>query len=122
MRHKAYLSTMHTLVNLKIHYGKFLRHQVVMPDVNLPLSTVEVIKTEEKGSDVNFLVYLLNDAWKNRYDCAVWIRNDSDIAEAMRIVKKGFYKKKQNLMKPRRRLTVGLKNMQMLPKPLAMGI
>lgn len=47
----------------------------------------EVIKTEEKGSDVNLAVHLLNDAWRKAYDCAVVVTNDSDIAEAMRLVR-----------------------------------
>ena len=42
---------------------------------------VEVIKTEEKGSDVNLAVHLLNDAWLDRYECAVVVSNDSDLAE-----------------------------------------
>lgn len=48
---------------------------------------VDVIKTEEKGSDVNLSVHLLNDAWLNSYDCAIVVSNDSDIAEAMKLVK-----------------------------------
>ena len=48
---------------------------------------VEVVKTEEKGSDVNLAVHLLNDSWLDRYDCAVVVSNDSDLAEAMRLVK-----------------------------------
>jgi len=48
---------------------------------------VEIIKTEEKCSDVNIAVHLLNDAWLNNYDCAIVVSNDSDLAEAMRLVK-----------------------------------
>jgi uncharacterized LabA/DUF88 family protein len=40
-----------------------------------------IIKTEEKGSDVNLAVHLLNDAWLDHYDCAVVVSNDSDLAE-----------------------------------------
>ena len=46
-----------------------------------------MIKTEEKGSDVNLAVHLLNDAWLDAYDCAVVVSNDSDLAEAMRLVR-----------------------------------
>ena len=49
--------------------------------------TAEVIRTEEKGSDVNLAVHLLNDGWLDAYDCAVVVGNDSDIAEAMRLVR-----------------------------------
>ncbi|MCO6441738.1 MAG: NYN domain-containing protein [Nitrococcus mobilis] len=57
-----------------------------MADIDPP-RTVEVIKTEEKGSDVNLAVHLVNDAWADRYDCAVVVSNDSDLAEAIRIVR-----------------------------------
>jgi uncharacterized LabA/DUF88 family protein len=30
---------------------------------------------------------LLNDAWHDRYDCAVVVSNDSDLSEALRLVK-----------------------------------
>ena len=100
LRQKAYLNALQTLPNLEIHYGKFLRHQVRMPNANPPPKIVEVIKMEEKGSDVNLSVHLLNDAWKDRYDCAVLVTNDSDMAEAMRLVKKGFYNKKLGLITP----------------------
>ncbi len=43
--------------------------------------TVEVVKTEEKGSDVNLATYLLLDAFRRRCDSAVVISNDSDLAE-----------------------------------------
>jgi len=48
---------------------------------------VDIIKTEEKGSDVNLAVHVLNDAWLDNYDCAVIVSNDSDLAESLRLVK-----------------------------------
>jgi uncharacterized LabA/DUF88 family protein len=47
--------------------------------------TVEVIKTEEKGSDVNLATHLLLDAFQGRCDTAVVISNDSDLAEPIRV-------------------------------------
>ncbi len=52
-----------------------------------------VYRTEEKGSDVNLAVHLLYDAFKNNYDVAVIISNDSDLYEAIKIVKEDFGKK-----------------------------
>ena len=49
---------------------------------------MEVVRTEEKGSDVNLAVHLLNDGWLDAYDCGVVVSNDSDIAEAMRLVRR----------------------------------
>ena len=48
---------------------------------------VEIRKPEEKGSDVNLAVHLLNDAWNDEFDAAVVVSDDSDLAEALRIVK-----------------------------------
>lgn len=48
---------------------------------------VEVFRMEEKGSDVNLAVHLVNDAHKGLFDCAIVVSNDSDLAEAMRIAK-----------------------------------
>ena len=64
---------------------------------------VEVIRTEEKGSDVNLSVHLLNDAWKDRYDCAVLMTNDSDMAEGMRLAKLEHPEKRLGLVSPDRR-------------------
>ncbi len=73
-----------------IKLGHFLRSNVRMPLAKPTRweKTVEVIKTEEKGSDVNLALHMLNDAWHDRYDCAVVCSNDSDLSEALRLVKK----------------------------------
>ena len=92
-----------------------------MPNANPPPKIVEVIKMEEKGSDVNLSVHLLNDAWKDRYDCAVLVTNDSDMAEAMRLVKKGFYNKKLGLITPKGRPTAGLKRYADFAKTIGDG-
>lgn len=44
-------------------------------------------KSEEKGSDVNLATNLLNDAHLKLFDKAIVISNDSDLAEAIKIVK-----------------------------------
>ena len=60
----------------------------------------EVLKTEEKGSDVNLAVHLLNDCWLGRYECAIVVSNDSDLAEAMHLVNE-HGGKTLGLVKPR---------------------
>jgi len=69
--------------------GNFQSHVVRMPISNPSKSEkfVNVIKTEEKGSDVNFAVHLLNDAWLDKYDRAIIVSNDSDLVESVKIVK-----------------------------------
>ena len=46
----------------------------------------EVHSMEEKGSDVNLAVHLLNDAWKGLFDYAVVMSNDTDLVEPIRMV------------------------------------
>jgi uncharacterized LabA/DUF88 family protein len=41
---------------------------------------------EEKGSDVNLSVHLLNDAWKDAFDAAVVISNDTDLITPIQMV------------------------------------
>jgi uncharacterized LabA/DUF88 family protein len=47
---------------------------------------VEVHTMEEKGSDVNLAAHMLNDAWKDAYDLAVVISNDTDLVMPIRMV------------------------------------
>jgi hypothetical protein len=49
--------------------------------------TVEVIKTEEKGSDVNLASYLLVDGMHGEYDQAIIVSNDSDLITPVRLAR-----------------------------------
>ncbi len=51
-------------------------------------ATALVVKTEEKGSDVNLATYLLVDAYEHDFEVAVVITNDSDLAEPINIVRR----------------------------------
>lgn len=55
--------------------------------------TVQVMKSEEKGSDVNLAAHLLVDAFDDDYEVAVVVSNDSDLAEPIRLVRQKFGKK-----------------------------
>ncbi len=55
---------------------------------------------EEKRSDVNLAVHILNDAWKDEYDCAVVVSNDSDMTEALKLVKENIPDKNIGLIPP----------------------
>jgi uncharacterized LabA/DUF88 family protein len=74
---------------IEIVLGHFLQSKVRMRLANPKpwKKTEEVIKTEEKGSDVNLALHVLNDAWEDNYQCAVICSNDSDLKEALRLVK-----------------------------------
>jgi len=79
---------------LTIVQGHFVRKQVQMR-LATPINGkyfADVIKTEEKGSDVNLAVHMVNDGWQNQYDCAVVCSNDGDLSEAIRIVRRELHK------------------------------
>ena len=89
-RQQTFLRALRTLPNLEIIYGHFLTNEVHMPRADSSPKKrkyVKVIKTEEKGSDVNMATHLLRDGFKNEYQAAVLITNDSDLLEPVRIVR-----------------------------------
>lgn len=91
VKQQTYLRAIKSFIpELKIIYGHFLTHEVIAPLAHPTHNkrSVKIIKTEEKGSDVNIAVHLLNDAWLNNYECAIIVSNDSDLAESMKFVKK----------------------------------
>jgi uncharacterized LabA/DUF88 family protein len=89
-RQQMYLRALRTIPGLDIIYGHFLEHEIMMPAVNPPpggSKYVSVIKTEEKGSDVNIAAHVVNDGHKGNYQVAVIISNDSDLVEPVKIVR-----------------------------------
>src|SRR4030042_2435296 len=63
VRQQSFLRALSTIPNIEIIYGHFLSHVVSMPLAN-GSGYVNVIKTEEKKSDVNIAVHMLHDAYK----------------------------------------------------------
>lgn len=90
IRQMVYLRALQTIPNLSIHYGHYLSHTVRMPLAHPRPGgpgTVEVIKTEEKGADVNIATHLLVDGFQDDYQAAVVISNDSDLRAPIEIVR-----------------------------------
>lgn len=80
-----------SIPRIQFFFGEFRRNARPMPKANRDGTTgamVWVMDTEEKGSDVNLAVELLNDAWSDVYDLALVISNDSDLERAVRLSKK----------------------------------
>lgn len=94
-RQQTYLRALATVPHLEIHYGKFLSYPSRMPLVNPRPhgpTFAEVIRTEEKGSDVNLATHLLMDGAREQYEQAALITNDSDQLEPIRVVREEFGK------------------------------
>ena len=108
---QMYLRALRTLSNVEIIYGTFLEKKLIARvdpkdkynnaqkakvwinkfiSKTLPLKGVNyfsISKYEEKGSDVNLGIHLVNDAHKNKFDVSIIVSNDSDLAGGLRIVK-----------------------------------
>lgn len=89
IRQLVYLRALRALPNLEIIYGHYSEHPKWMRLANPQPGQskyAEVIKTEEKGSDVNIAVNLLHDGYQDKYELAVLVTNDSDLLSAIQIV------------------------------------
>lgn len=102
IRQQTYLRALRKHIpEISIFLSHFTSHNVYRflahpPDDRLfgkKIKFARIVNTEEKGSDVNLAVHLLNDAWLDLYDCAVIVSNDLDIVEAMKLVKTHHTKK-----------------------------
>ena len=88
VRQETYLRALGTLPTVSVHLGAFYvsttRAFLANPPTGGP-RTVEIVKTEEKGSDVALGTYLMLDACRGDCDTAVLITNDSDLREPLRL-------------------------------------
>ncbi|MEE8368896.1 MAG: NYN domain-containing protein, partial [Thermoanaerobaculia bacterium] len=82
---QIYLRALRTLPNVEVILGHFLANKVRMPLAD-GSGFAEVIRTEEKGSDVNIATHLMADAFRRRFEVAVLVTNDSDLKEPVRII------------------------------------
>jgi uncharacterized LabA/DUF88 family protein len=96
VRQQIYWRALRTLPILSICEGHFLVHTVSMPLAQPPAGGprfADVIKVEEKGSDVNLATQLLCDAFRNKFEVAVLITGDSDLVSPLRAVKEEIGKR-----------------------------
>lgn len=87
---ETYLRALATVPAVSLHFGHFLTRPATMPLAHPSpggSQFVTVLKTEEKGSDVNLATHLLADAFRADAEAFVIVSNDSDLTEPMRIVR-----------------------------------
>jgi len=87
-RQDVYLRALSAYIpEFKVHFGHFSRKTKRLLVADPPPNRIKVWHVEEKGSDVNLAVHLLNDAWHDKYECAIVISNDSDLVEGINLAK-----------------------------------
>ena len=124
IRQLVYLRALETLPNCEIIFGHYLSHEVSMPLANPPkrgAKFAQVIKTEEKGSDVNLAVHMLHDGYQGKYELAVIVSNDSDLLSAIEIVQNEL-KLKVGLLNPQQHPSKVLKNEALFMKKIRSGV
>ena len=97
-RQAIYLNALSSVLEMAVHEGSFMISEPWMALASPPAAkpqayqwtlpvpeVVKVIKSEEKGSDVNLGAHLVRDAFLDRFDVAVVLTNDSDLVEPIRI-------------------------------------
>jgi len=123
-KQSSYLRALRTLPNLEIHYGHFLSHVVTMPLARpvpgLP-SLVQVIRTDEKGSDVNLASHLLHDGHLQRCEMAAVVSGDSDLLAPVCFVMNDL-KKPVGVLNPQKRTCWVLSKQATFYKHLRKGV
>jgi uncharacterized LabA/DUF88 family protein len=104
-RQANYWRALMTLSVAQIIEGHFRVRKTWAKSANPPPDMVEIVRAEEKGSDVNLASHLLYDAFGKSFDVALVISGDSDLVTPIRMVTR-------NIGKP-----VGVINPQRLSGP-----
>jgi hypothetical protein len=102
-RQGVYLRALRTVPNIEIHdYGHFVDRKRLLPQFpyayknpanpTQPPQAVQIMKTEEEGSDVNLASILLSDCFDNNYDDAVVISNYADLVKPIELVTQHYHK------------------------------
>lgn len=94
-RQQAYLGALRA-IGVNEHFGNYLSRPKMRPTVESIKKGhpqfVEIMNEEEKGSDVNLAAYLLRDGYKDLYDTAMVVSNDSDLRTPIRMVMRELHK------------------------------
>lgn len=124
VRQQTYFRALRTIPSIEIILGHFLTSETTMRLVSPAAGQspyVTVIKTEEKGSDVNMATHLLCDGYENAYDVAVIITNDSDLLEPIRVVREKL-KRPVGILNPHKYPSQALKRYATFIKPIREGV
>jgi uncharacterized LabA/DUF88 family protein len=96
LRQKLYLRALATRPMISLVKGHYLCHPKSMPLVtpdSYGRRFADVLFTEEKGSDVNLASHLLMDGFRDRYESAIVVSGDSDLATPITMVQQELGKK-----------------------------
>ena len=97
-RYSAYLQALSSLPKVRIQYGLHISKTITCPRCGAANQTYE-----EKMTDVNIAVALLEDANNNLFDTAILISADSDLTRPIEVVRQKFANKQVRVAFPPKR-------------------
>ena len=123
-RQPTFIRALETVDGFSVHYGSFLTTKVWMPRARrLPGQSrkIEVVKSEEKGSDVNLASFLLADGFRGEYEAAVVLSNDSDLTLPIKVVTRELGLS-VGLLNPHARFSVQLSQVATFKRKIREGV
>jgi uncharacterized LabA/DUF88 family protein len=120
-RQLTYIRALATIPHLTVDYGIFLTSVIWMLRHDPPPGVapmVQVVKTEEKGSDVNIATRLLSDAYRGDFEMAVIISNDSDLVMPIEVVRRQL-RLPVGVLNPNERFSNALKRAATFYRPIS---
>ena len=102
-RQDAYMDALSSLPKVRIHYGFHLSRTITCPHCG-----ADIIRYEEKMTDVNIAVALLEDANNDLFDAAILISADSDLTRPIEDVRQKFANKRVRVAFPPKRHSLHL--------------
>jgi uncharacterized LabA/DUF88 family protein len=89
-RQNSYLDALLTLPKIEIKYGLFKdkTQKCRVIGCSLPASQKKYKVPEEKGTDVNIALQMIDDAYQGLCDRIILVSGDSDLVPAIKLVKK----------------------------------
>ncbi len=109
MRQLFYFRALAT-TGVQLIYGRYLSHVVKAfkaKQVKGEPPFIDIVKTEEKGTDVNIACHMITDAADNLCDCAVLVSGDSDLTTPVKICR-GKYGKMVGVLNPQKQKCITL--------------
>ncbi|WP_422932170.1 NYN domain-containing protein [Singulisphaera sp. PoT] len=105
-RQATFLEALETLDGLTIHYGQFYDQPFKCP----ACKTTELVPAE-KMTDVNIATRMLVDAFADRFDTALLVSADSDLAAPVKAIREVFPQKRVVIAFPPDRVSNELKSL-----------
>ena len=116
-RQNTYLEALATLADVDIHYGYYLPKMQRCSDCGATWQAYE-----EKMTDVNIAVELLSDAYDDRFDTAIVISADSDLARPITTIRERFPGKRVVVAFPPNRVSKLLRSVATASFTLGHGV